>query len=543
MIRSAHVDTFARDNLPPQDQWPEFLFTLPELQYPDRVNCVTEFVDKWVTSGQGGRTAVISSAETLTYAQLAERINRIANVLTRDLGLVPGNRVLLRSANNPTMIAVYLAVMKAGGVTVATMPLLRAKELSYTVKKAKITHALCDARLADEMEKTKAIVPELKHVVYWGGDLEKLMAKPGYENFTACDTAIDDVCLIAFTSGTTGEPKGTMHFHRDMLAPCDSYGKYVLQASPDDRFIGSAPLAFTFGLGGHVLFPFRIGAATIQLEKSPPEDLLPAIEKFKATVVFTAPTAYRAILPQLAKHDLSSLRKCVSAGETLPKTTFDAWHKATGMKILDGIGGTEMMHIFIGSPEAEVRGGSTGRVVPGYVAKIVDDHGNEVPRGTIGRLAVKGPTGCRYLADPRQTKYVQNGWNFPGDTYVEDADGYFMYQARSDDMIVSSGYNIAGPEVEEVLLSHPAVAECGVVGAPDEDRGHIVKAYIVLRAGHTADAALTKALQDHVKNTVAPYKYPRAIEYVTALPRTQTGKLQRFELRKIAEAGSEKLAS
>jgi 2-aminobenzoate-CoA ligase len=543
MIRSAHVDTFARDNLPPQDQWPEFLFTLPELQYPDRVNCVTEFVDKWVTSGQGGRTAVISSAETLTYAQLAERINRIANVLTRDLGLVPGNRVLLRSANNPTMIAVYLAVMKAGGVTVATMPLLRAKELSYTVKKAKITHALCDARLADEMEKTKAIVPELKHVVYWGGDLEKLMAKPGYENFTACDTAIDDVCLIAFTSGTTGEPKGTMHFHRDMLAPCDSYGKYVLQASPDDRFIGSAPLAFTFGLGGHVLFPFRIGAATIQLEKSPPEDLLPAIEKFKATVVFTAPTAYRAILPQLAKYDLSSLRKCVSAGETLPKATFDAWHKATGMKILDGIGGTEMMHIFIGSPEAQVRGGATGRAVPGYVAKIVDDHGNEVPRGTIGRLAVKGPTGCRYLADPRQTKYVQNGWNFPGDTYVEDADGYFMYQARSDDMIISSGYNIAGPEVEEVLLAHPAVAECGVVGAPDEDRGHIVKAYIVLRAGHTADAALTKALQDHVKNTVAPYKYPRAIEYVTALPRTQTGKLQRFELRKIAEAGSEKLAS
>jgi 2-aminobenzoate-CoA ligase len=543
MIRSAHVDTFARDNLPPQSEWPEFLFTLPELQYPDRVNCVTEFVDKWVSSGQGDRVAIISPNETLTYAQLAERINRIANVLTRDLGLVPGNRVLLRSANNPTMIATYLAVMKAGGVTVATMPLLRAKELSYTVKKAKIAFALCDARLADEMEKTQALVPELQHVVYWGGDLEKRMAKPGYENFTACDTAIDDVCLIAFTSGTTGEPKGTMHFHRDMLAPCDSYGKYVLQASPDDRFIGSAPLAFTFGLGGHVLFPFRIGAATIQLEKAPPEELLPAIEKFKATVVFTAPTAYRAILPQLAKHDLSSLRKCVSAGETLPKTTFDAWHKATGMKILDGIGGTEMMHIFIGSPEAEVRGGSTGKVVPGYVAKIVDDHGNEVPRGTIGRLAVKGPTGCRYLADPRQSKYVQKGWNFPGDTYVQDADGYFMYQARSDDMIVSSGYNIAGPEVEEVLLSHPAVAECGVVGAPDEDRGHIVKAYIVLRAGHNGDAALTRTLQDFVKNAVAPYKYPRAIEYVAALPRTQTGKLQRFELRKIAEAGGAKMAS
>ncbi len=546
MIPSKYKDTFARDNLPPQDQWPEFLFTLPELQYPDRLNCVTEFVDKWVTSGQGERIAIISPDETLTYAQLAERINRIANVLTKDLGMVPGNRVLLRSANNPTMIAAYLAVMKAGGVTIATMPLLRAKELSYTVKKAKVAHALCDMRLADEMRKTQEACPDLKHVVYWGGEgeLEKLMAKPGYESFTACDTAIDDVCLIAFTSGTTGEPKGTMHFHRDMLAPCDSYGKYVLQASPDDRFIGSAPLAFTFGLGGHVLFPFRIGAATIQLEKLPPEDLLQAIAKYKATIVFTAPTAYRAVLPHLKQHDISSLRKCVSAGETLPKPTYEAWHQATGMKILDGIGGTEMMHIFIGSPADKVRGGATGQPVPGYVARIVDEEGNEVPRGTIGRLAVRGPTGCRYLADARQTKYVEKGWNFPGDTYVQDADGYFWYQARSDDMIISSGYNIAGPEVEEVLLTHPAVAECGVVGAPDEERGHIVKAYVVLRAGHAGDASLTKTLQDFVKNAVAPYKYPRAIEYVTVLPRTQTGKLQRFELRKIAEQKSgAKLAS
>jgi 2-aminobenzoate-CoA ligase len=544
MIRSGHIDTFARDNLPPQDQWPEFLFTLPELQYPDRLNCVTEFVDKWVTSGQGDRVAIVSPNETLTYAQLAERINRIANVLTRDLGMVSGNRVLLRSANNPMMIAAYLAVMKAGGVTIATMPLLRAKELSYTVKKAKIKVALCDARLSDEMEKTKALAPELERAVYWGnGELEALMSKPGYEDFTACDTAIDDVCLIAFTSGTTGEPKGTMHFHRDMLAPCDTYGKYVLRASPEDRFIGSAPLAFTFGLGGHVLFPFRIGATSIQLERLTPEDLLSAIETYKATVVFTAPTAYRAVLPHIAKHDISSLRKCVSAGETLPKLTFDAWKKATGISILDGIGGTEMMHIFIGSPESELRGGSTGKPVPGYVALVVDDNFNEVQCGTIGRLAVKGPTGCRYLADQRQTKYVQRGWNFPGDTYVQDADGYFWYQARSDDMIISSGYNIAGPEVEEVLLSHPAVAECGVVGAPDPERGHIVKAFVVLRAGHTGDAALTKTLQDYVKNAVAPYKYPRAIEYVSVLPRTQTGKLQRFELRKMAESGAEKLAS
>jgi 2-aminobenzoate-CoA ligase len=545
MNPSGHVDTFARDNLPPQNQWPEFRFALPELQYPDRLNCVTEFVDQWVANGNGGRTAIISPAETLTYAQLAERVNRIANVLTRDLGLVPGNRVLLRAPNNAMAIAAYLAVIKAGGVVVATMPLLRAKELSYIVPKAKIELALCDARLAEEMEKAKPLARELERIVYWGnGDLEALMAKPGYDNFAACDTASDDVCLIAFTSGSTGEPKGTMHFQRDMLASCDSYSKYVLQPHRDDRFISSAPLAFTFGLGAHVLFPFRIGAASIQLEAAPPEVLLPAIAEYKATICFTAPTAYRAMLPKLGEHGISSLRKCVSAGEMLPKATFDAWHEATGLKILDGIGATEMMHIFIGSPESKIRAGATGKAVPGYEAKVIDDAGRDCPPGTVGRLAVRGPTGCRYLADPRQTKYVQNGWNVTGDTYLMDDDGYFWYQARSDDMIISAGYNIAGPEVESALLLHPAVAECGVVGVPDEERGQIVKAYVVLRPGHNGDAAMARTLQDYVKANIAPYKYPRAVEFVGELPKTQTGKLQRFELRRRAsEQAARKLAS
>jgi 2-aminobenzoate-CoA ligase len=544
MNPSGHVDTFARDNLPPREQWPEFTFTLPELQYPQRLNCVTEFVDKWVAGGEGDRIAIVSPTETLTYAQLAEGINRIANVLTRDLGMVPGHRVLLRAPNNAMAIAAYLGVIKAGGVVVATMPLLRAKELSYIVTKAKIKLALCDARLSDEMEKTKPLVRELERVAYWGnGGLETMMAKPGYENFTACDTASDDVCLIAFTSGTTGEPKGTMHFQRDMLASCDSYSKYVLQPNRDDRFISSAPLAFTFGLGAHVLFPFRIGAATIQLEAAPPDALLPAIGKYKATICFTAPTAYRAMLAKLAEHDISSLRKCVSAGETLPKATFDAWHKATGLKILDGIGATEMMHIFIGAPEGEIRPGATGKAVPGYEAKVIDD-GRDCPPGTVGRLAVRGPTGCRYLSDTRQTKYVQDGWNVTGDMYLMDEDGYFWYQARSDDMIISAGYNIAGPEVESALLLHPAVAECGVVGVPDEERGMVVKAYVVLRAGHNGDAAMTRTLQDYVKANIAPYKYPRAVEFVAELPKTQTGKLQRFELRrKAAEQASRKLAS
>jgi 2-aminobenzoate-CoA ligase len=446
------------------------------------------------------------------------------------------------------MVAAYLAVIKAGGVVVATMPLLRAKEIAYPLAKAKISLALCDHRLADEMEKARAVSPDLARVVYWGGGtpdaLEALMAKGGYESFAACDTAGDDVCLIGFTSGTTGEPKGTMHFHRDMLATCDSYGRHVLQAEASDRFLGSPPIAFTFGLGGLVLFPLRVGAATILPDKTAPDDLLAAIAKFRATISFTAPTAYRAMLAKLSEHDISSLRKCVSAGEALPKATFDAWQAATGIKILDGIGATEMLHIFIGSPEHELRPGATGKPVPGYEARVVDSDGNEVAPGTIGRLAVRGPTGCRYLADKRQRQYVQDGWNVTGDTYLMDEDGYFWYQARSDDMIVSAGYNIAGPEVESALLAHPAVAECGVVGAPDEERGQIVKAYVVLRPGQTGDAGTTKVLQDYVKATIAPYKYPRAIEYVTTLPRTQTGKLQRFELRRIAaDAASHKMAS
>jgi 2-aminobenzoate-CoA ligase len=545
---TAHLDTFARDNLPPRAQWPDFLFELPELKYPERMNCVVELLDRWIAAGWGERPCLISPAETLSYAQLGERVNRIANVLTRSLGLLPGHRVLLRGPNNPMMVAAYLAVVKAGGIVVATMPLLRAKEIAYPIAKAKIRLALCDYRLAEEMEKARALAPELGRVVYWGSGasdaLETLMATPGYESFVPCDTASDDVCLIAFTSGTTGEPKGTMHFHRDMLATCDSYGRYVLRAQASDRFIGSPPLAFTFGLGGLVLFPLRVGAASILIEKASPDDLLAAIEKFRATIAFTAPTAYRAMLARLREHDTSSLRKCVSAGEALPKATFDAWLAATGVKILDGIGATEMLHIFIGSPEEEIRPGATGKPVPGYEARVVDAERKELPPNSIGRLAVRGPTGCRYLADKRQLQYVQDGWNISGDTYLMDEDGYFWYQARSDDMIVSSGYNIAGPEVEAALLEHPAVAECGVVGAADEERGQVVTAYVVLRTGYSGDAATTKLLQEHVKATIAPYKYPRSIEYVPQLPRTQTGKLQRFELRRMAaDAASHKLAS
>ena len=536
-IPSAHVDGFIRDQLPPAEQWPVLLLDRPEFRYPDRLNCVSELLDRWVEQGRGERPCLISANESLSYGELAERVNRIANVLTQRFGLLPGNRVLLRAANNPMLVAAYLAVMKAGGIAVATMPLLRARELAYPIEKARIRLAICDARLGEEMEKARALAPALERILYFGGegedDLLRLMpaASPG---FTACDTASDDVCLIGFTSGTTGEPKGTIHFHRDVLAIADGYSRQVLRPVAEDRFIGSPPLAFTFGLGGLVVFPLRVGASAVLLEKATPDDLLAAIDRYGATISFTAPTAYRAMLAKMGAGSLKSLRKCVSAGETLPKPIFDAWLERTGVKLMDGIGATEMLHIFIAAREEEIHPGATGVPVPGYEARVVDAAGEEVPRGTPGRLAVRGPTGCRYLDDPRQLHYVQNGWNMTGDTYIQDADGYFWFQARSDDMIICSGYNIAGPEVEVALLSHPDVIECAVIGVPDPERGMVPKAFIVLAPGRIGDARMVKALQEHVKAEIAPYKYPRTIEFRSALPKTHSGKLQRFRLREEA---------
>lgn len=531
---SAHHDHFARDHLPPPALMPDLLVSEAGLSYPKRLNVVTALVDDWVTRGQGNKIAIYSPDQVWTYADLQEKINRIAHVLTDILGMVPGHRVLLRSGNTPMLVATYLAIIKAGGIVVATMPMLRAKELSYFIQKAKINLALCDHRLLEELNHAQKICPDLQKVVTWGDgsarSLESLMASAS-SHYEAVDTADDDICLIGFTSGTTGEPKGTLHYQRDLLAITDTYGARVLKAKSDDIFIGSPPLAFTFGLGGLVLFPLRIGASTIMLERAAPPDLLQAIETYKATVCFTAPTAYRQMLAKAREHDLSSLRICVSAGETLPLATFEAWKQSTGLSLMDGIGATEMLHIFISAPVDKIRPGSTGLVVPGYEAKVIDADGRDVPRGTIGFLAVRGPTGCRYLNDPRQANYVRHGWNVTGDSYIQDEDGYFWYQARSDDMIISSGYNIAGPEVESALLLHPDVAECGVIGVADEERGMVVKAFVVLNPHAQASDEQIKLLQDYVKNTIAPYKYPRLIEFVDQLPRTETGKLQRFALR------------
>ena len=538
MIDTAHRDTFARDNLPPRTQWPEFVFDLPRLQYPERMNCASELLDHALERGWGGRRAIVApGGQPWTYADLAAHASRIAHVLVDDLRLVPGNRVLLRGPNSPWMAACWFAVMKAGGIAVATMPLLRAKELTDIVVKAQVSHALCDARLADELALARAACPTLREIARFqsnaaDGVEARAARKPA--RFDDVATAADDTALIAFTSGTTGTPKGTMHFHRDVVAACDCWPREMLRASADDLFTGTPPLAFTFGLGGLLLFPLRIGAATLLIEKAPPEQLLAAIAAHRATVLFTAPTYYRAMAPLAAGHDLSSLRKCVSAGEALPAATRKLWKDATGIEIIDGIGSTEMFHIFISHDEAGARAGATGKPVPGYRACVMDDTGNPLPPGEAGHLAVKGPTGCRYLADPRQANYVKDGWNYTGDAYLVDDDGYFVYQARTDDMIISAGYNIAGPEVEGALLMHPAVAECGVVGADDAERGQIVKAFVVLKPGHAGDAAMTAALQDFVKRTIAPYKYPRAIRYLAALPRTETGKLQRFRLRTLA---------
>ncbi|MGJ5618781.1 AMP-binding protein [Sulfitobacter sp. MF3-043] len=535
LFQSAHSDTFSRDNLPPQDSWPDLL--LEGFDYPERLNVAVELTDSMVEKGFGDHTALIGNGRRRTYKELADWTNKLARALVENLGVKPGNRVLIRSANNPAMVACWLAATKVGAVVVNTMPMLRAGELNAIVDKAEISHALCDTRLMDEMAICAKSSKFLKTVVGFDGtsnhdaELDRLaLEKP--VQFDAVATAQDDVALLGFTSGTTGDPKATMHFHRDLLIIADGYAREVLGVTPEDVFVGSPPLAFTFGLGGLAIFPLRFGAAATLLETASPPNMIEIIEKYKATVCFTAPTAYRAMLQAMdAGADLSSLRAAVSAGETLPAPVYHDWQEKTGKPMLDGIGATEMLHIFISNRFTDHKAACTGKPVTGYEAKVIDEAGAQVPPGTVGRLAVRGPTGCRYLADDRQHAYVKDGWNITGDSFMMDDEGYLHFAARNDDMIVSAGYNIAGPEVEAALLSHPYVSECGVVAAPDEARGAIVQAHVVLNDGVPKDENTIKVLQDHVKAQIAPYKYPRDIRFIDALPKTATGKIQRFALR------------
>ncbi len=523
-VKSAHVDTFARDRLPPPEQSPDLdLSKCPS--YPPRMNAATELLRGALTRGWGDRVAFRHEGTAMTYAELDARACRVARVLVRDHGLVPGGRVLLRAPNNPALVVAWFAVLKAGGIVVATMPMLRSRELAYIVQKAQVPLALCDPALASEMEHAKC--PNLLLT-----DALEASAAAEPATFDDVDTAADDIALIAFTSGTTGLAKGAMHVHRDLIVVADLFLPEILKPTADDVFCGSPPIAFTFGLGALLLFPMRVGACTVLVERPTPDALLVAIQKDRATILFTAPTMFRALVDLVPNYDLRSLTKSVSAGETLPAVTYEAWRKATGIRIIDGLGSTEMLHIFVACAGDDIRPGATGKALRGYEVRVVDDTLQTVPPGTIGRLAVRGPTGCRYLDDPeRQELYVQAGWNLTGDAYKMDEDGYFWFQARADDMIISAGYNISGPEVEAILLEHPKVKECAVVSAPDEARGFIVKAFVVLRdAAHASDAT-TKELQDHVKTTIAPYKYPRAVAYVDALPKTENGKVQRYKLR------------
>jgi 2-aminobenzoate-CoA ligase len=532
---SAHSDTFARDNLPPAEQWPD----LPQagFDYPEYLNCAVELTDRMVEKGFGDRTALIGNGRRRTYKELTDWTNRLARALVENYGVRPGNRILVRAPNNPAMVACWLAATKAGAVVVNTMPMLRASELAKIVDKAEITLALCDTRIKDDLVACAKDSRFLTQVVGFDGtanhdaELDRVALDKGVA-FEAVRTGRDDICLLGFTSGTTGVPKATMHFHRDILIIADGYAREVLKVTPDDVFVGSPPLAFTFGLGGLAVFPLRFGAAATLLESATPPNMIEIIETYRATVSFTAPTAYRAMMKAMDEGaDLSSLRVAVSAGETLPAPVYEEWTAKTGKPILDGIGSTEMLHIFITNRFDDRAPGTTGRPVTGYEAKIVDDDMNEVPRGTIGKLAVRGPTGCRYLADERQSDYVRDGWNLTGDAFIQDEDGRFRFAARADDIILSSGYNIAGPEVEAALLSHNLVAECAVIGAPDEGRGQIVEAYVVLVEGASQDDATVRLLQEHVKATIAPFKYPRSVRFAAALPKTATGKIQRFRLR------------
>jgi 2-aminobenzoate-CoA ligase len=529
LARSAHVDTFCRDNLPPQAEWPLLDLDHPDVQYPERLNAAAALLDDTVARFGADRTCLLTHGERWTYGDLLERASQVAHVLTDDLGLVPGQRVLLRGPNNPWLFACWFGVLKAGGVAVATMPLLRTSELTTLTGLTRPAVLLCDHRFADDLAAAAPITP----LMTFGGPDDNLnrraAAKPGA--FDNVDTAADDVAMLATTSGTTGVPKVTAHFHRDVLAIADTFSKHLVRPLPGDVFTGTPPIAFTFGLGASLVFPLRAGAASLLVEKATPVELAEAVERHHATVVFTAPTAYRAILRADAAAKLASVRCAVSAGEHLPESVWRDFRAATGVGIIDGIGSTEMLHIFIAAADDDIRPGATGLPVPGYSARVVGPDGEQVPDGTAGSLAVIGPTGCRYLADPRQQSYVRDGWNITGDTYIRDPDGYFWYQGRSDDMIISAGYNIGAPEVEQALEQHPDVVECAVVGRPDPERGMIVHAAVVLRDGAAADAAKVAELQEHTKALIAPYKYPRSIEFVTALPRTSTGKVQRFRVR------------
>jgi 2-aminobenzoate-CoA ligase len=540
-VPTAYQDTFASDNLPPPEALADIdLSGTPELAaYPDHMSVAAELLDKAIDQGFADNPVLHLADTTWSYRELLDRANRIAEVLTEDCGLVTGNRVLLRAPNTPMLVAAWFGVLKAGGICVATMPLLRARELQYVIDKAEVSIALCDTELAEEMVGALELTDSIKHTLYFsksGSGGEAATLETACENksgsFETVNTAADDIALIGFTSGTTGQPKGAMHFHRDVMAAADTFGRYIGKLMPADIVTGTPPLAFTFGLGGILIFPMRFGASTRFLESPLPDQVLQTIQKYKITQIYTAPTAYRAMADMTDDYDISSLRQGVSAGETLPKATWEAFHKATGIRLIDGLGSTELFHIFVSAAPEEMRAGFTGKAIPGYRARVVDDSGNEVPPGTPGQLAVQGPTGCKYLDDlDRQPNYVKNGWNYPGDIYEMDADGYFKYVARADDMIISSGYNISGPEVESVLLEHEAVAECAVIASPDPDRGNIVKAFIVLRDGFDGTDELVKTLQDYVKNEIAPYKYPRAITFIDDLPKTQTGKLQRYRLR------------
>lgn len=541
---SAHNDTFTRDGLPPLAQWPVLNLSGP-FAYPVTLNAATVLLDDAVRDGHGERVAIVSPNPSggwweMTYAGLQRLTDSIAAVLVNEMRVVPGNRVLLRGFNGPMMAAAWLATLKAGAVAVTTMPMLRATELQKVLQKAECQFALCDFRLKDELDLAIAAYGRPTETRHWGvdgpgaADLDGLLSKYS-EPFMPVATSADDVCLIAFTSGTTGSPKGCVHFHRDVLAMCDGFAAQVLKLAASDRCIGTPPLAFTFGLGGLLVFPLHARASTVLLESATPESFLDAIAATRATVTFTAPTFYRAsaLLSQrlAGRHDTSSLRQSVSAGEALPDATRELWRNATGIEMLDGIGATEMIHIFIAAAGADVRAGAIGRAVPGYTAAILDDELNPLPAGEIGRLAIRGPTGCRYLNDSRQAAYVQAGWNLTGDACSMDADGYVYFKARTDDLIISSGYNIGAPEVEAAVLAHEMVAECAVIGVPDVERGQCVKAFVVLKPGVAGTPELARTIQDHVKQTIAPYKYPRLVEFLDALPKTETGKLQRFRLK------------
>ena len=520
----------------------------PVVTVPDRFNIADYLVDRHVREGRGGRTAILCGDEVITYAQVADRSNRVANGL-RSLGVRREERVLLLLLDTPAFVYSFFAAQKLGAVPIPTNTLLKSQDYRYMLNDSRARVAIVSAPLLPQLAAIpRDELPYLEHIVIDGASNGEMT---GFDQLLTAaaalqlqDTSKDDAAFWLYSSGTTGFPKGAVHLHHDILYTVVCYAQGVLGITAADRTFSVAKLFFAYGLGNALTFPFAAGATTI-LWPGPatPPNVFAQIERFKPTLFFSVPTNYGQLLAHKREgrdFDLSSIRQAVSAGEALPKALYERFKDRFGIEILDGIGSTEILHIFISNRGGRVRPGSAGELVTGYEARIVDESGVEVADGTVGNLLIKGDSTCAYYWNKhdRTKDTIEGHWIRTGDKFYRDSDGYYWYAGRADDMLKVGGIWVSPVEIENTLVEHPAVQEAGVIGRRDADNLEKPMAYVVLAAEYVPSPELARELQDFVRSKIAEYKRPRWIEFVEALPKTATGKTQRFKLRETAASDS-----